>query len=164
MGLYQSLPDELGLLPLEERLLALGARLFSPRITAQGVKELEFVEIASCQPGGERGFESWKPGPYGIREPHPRLPAAPSGLLDLVVVPGVAFGLSGERIGMGAGYYDRFLARVPQVLRIVLAFDFQLLDSLELNPWDQPVDWIITESREVKGARLAPWIAGRLQG
>lgn len=143
--------------------MAFQARSFFPRIVDRGTRELEFVEIAPDRMRDEGMAEgekerAWIPGPYGIHEPHPRLPAAAAASLDVIVVPGVAFGPSGERIGMGMGYYDRFLARVPGTLRIVVAFDFQLLDSLEQQPWDQPVDWIITDQREMRGARVDPWL------
>lgn len=169
-GLYQALPDELGLLELEQRLLHLRARLFFPRVLNRQARELEFVEISRDQMRqaqilrAEKAHRAWVVGPYGIQEPHPRLPATPARELDFVVVPGLAFGLSGERIGMGAGFYDRFLARVPDLLRIVLAFDFQLLSHLEQNPWDQPMDWIITEAREFRGPKVVRWLQEWVKG
>jgi 5-formyltetrahydrofolate cyclo-ligase len=77
----------------------------------------------------------------------------------LIIVPGVAFGRQGERLGMGGGFYDRFLARIPDVIRVVLAFDFQLLDELEQQHWDQPVDWIVTETEEVRNERAEAWLS-----
>lgn len=67
--------------------------------------------------------------------------------LDLILVPGVAFDLKGNRIGMGKGYYDRFLARYPDVFKIGLAFEFQIFDELPKDPYDVAVDRIITEKR-----------------
>lgn len=159
IGLYQALPSELSLLRLEEELVAQGTRIFFPRLQPRPSRELELAEVASGQLlRGERSHQAWQAGPYGIQEPHPDLPAAPPSELDLIVVPGLAFGLQGERLGMGGGYYDRFLARVPNLLRLVLAFDFQLQDRLDQNPWDQPMDWVVTERREARGPRASQWV------
>src|SRR5205814_995342 len=78
--------------------------------------------------------------------------------LDLVIVPGTAFGERGERIGKGMGHYDRFLTKVPRALRVSLAFDFQVLSRLEQNPWDQPVHWIMTETREFRTPFVDRWL------
>lgn len=151
IALYRALPSELSLLELEKQFIQSGARLFFPRIlNPTENRQIEFVEIAPDQVLQE--------GPYGIQEPHPDLKAIDPAELDLIFVPGVAFGQKGERVGMGAGYYDRFLARIPNPLRVVLSFDFQLFDRLEQNPWDQPVDWIVTETREVRNSRVTQWL------
>ncbi len=154
IGLYQALPSELSLLELERCLLIYGARLFFPRVLNAAElarRDMEFVEIAPDQVlSGENAHQAWQEGPYGIQEPHSDLPPVDPGQLDLILVPGVAFGRQGERLGMGAGFYDRFLPRIPNALRVVLAFDFQLLEELDQQPWDQPVDWIITETDEVR--------------
>jgi 5-formyltetrahydrofolate cyclo-ligase len=168
IGLYQALPSELSLYELERALLVYGTRLFFPRVlnaSELAQRDMELVEIAPDQVlRGEKAHQAWQEGPYGIQEPHPDLPAAdPSQLaeLDLILIPGVAFGRQGERLGMGAGFYDRFLPRIPNALRVVLAFDFQLLEQLEQNPWDQPVDWIITETDEVRNERAFQWLSQR---
>jgi 5-formyltetrahydrofolate cyclo-ligase len=63
---------------------------------------------------------------------------------------------------MGMGYYDRFLASVPQALRIALAFEYQLLSGgLEQNSWDQPLHWILTATREFRSPRAQAWIAAK---
>lgn len=67
--------------------------------------------------------------------------------LDLILVPGVAFDLIGNRIGMGKGYYDRFLVKQKDVFKVGLAFEFQIFDELPKDPYDVPVDRIITEKR-----------------
>ena len=85
-------------------------------------------------------------GPYGIMQPKPEcIREVPIGKIDLVVVPGVAFDKHGNRLGRGGGYYDRFLAGLsPQVKRIGLAFDFQLLKELPVVSHDIPVTKVIS--------------------
>jgi 5-formyltetrahydrofolate cyclo-ligase len=110
---------------------------------------MEFVRMKSDDPNAD-----WVVGPYGIDEPHSELPAVDPQLLDLVLVPGVAFGPNGERIGRGAGYFDRFIPSAKNAFRAALAFDFQLVDRLDQNAWDQPVHWILSEKREIGSAAL----------
>lgn len=86
------------------------------------------------------------PGPYGIPQPKAEYirPVEPE-RIDMVIVPGVAFDKSGNRLGRGAGYYDRFLARVPkEVPKIGLAFDFQVFPSLPKSYHDLPVDKVFS--------------------
>ena len=81
--------------------------------------------------------------------------------LDIVVVPGLVFGPLGERMGRGAGYYDRFLARTERALRVALVFDFQIVSDVPQKPLDQPVHWILSESRELKAPFALKWCAER---
>ncbi len=99
-------------------------------------------------------------GAFGIWEPRADLPALDLNEAQMILVPGVAFGESGERIGMGAGFYDRTLASVQQGLRVALTFDFQLFPSLEQNPWDCSMDWIVTEKREMRNSKANAWLNG----
>lgn len=94
-----------------------------------------------------------KPGRYGIAEPDPaRCPAidmdaASTFAPDLAVIPGVAFDQQGNRLGHGAGYYDRFLAH-PAMARtalVGLAYTFQIVPALPVAPWDRPVHALCTE-------------------
>lgn len=64
--------------------------------------------------------------------------------IDLVIVPGLAFSANGERLGMGGGYYDRFLAEVsaPKVGIVCQAL---LLDSIPSSSHDMAMDWVVTE-------------------
>ncbi len=77
------------------------------------------------------GISQWKPGPYGIMEPDPALsPALPASSIDLVLVPGLAFTEAGDRLGHGAGYYDRFLHSLPgHIPTAGICF------SAQLEPW-----------------------------
>jgi 5-formyltetrahydrofolate cyclo-ligase len=69
--------------------------------------------------------------------------------IDIVVVPGIAFDIKGNRIGSGLGFYDRFLKNT-NVVKIALAFDFQIIDNINPSKEDIPMDIIITEKRVIK--------------
>ena len=76
--------------------------------------------------------EALEDGPYGIKQHQPqgRKNVALRDI-DLVIVPGVAFDRHKNRLGRGAGYYDRFLKKLPLGIPTVgLAFDFQVLNRL----------------------------------
>jgi 5-formyltetrahydrofolate cyclo-ligase len=156
IALYRALPGELDLHSLEKFFMEHGAKLSYPRVIESG--DLEFLEVPD-----PHSLDHWKTGPYGISEPHPELKKTEPKSFQCVVVPGVAFGRSGERVGRGKGYYDRFLAHIdpdPQfgALRIALAFDFQLFPQLEQKDWDQPVHWIMTEQQDIRLPAAERWL------
>lgn len=86
-------------------------------------------------------------GHYGIREPKEEyIRLSDSNLIDLVLIPGVAFDSVGNRIGFGAGYYDRFMKRLqPKAVKAALAYSFQIVDIVPSNDYDIPADYIVTE-------------------
>jgi 5-formyltetrahydrofolate cyclo-ligase len=95
-----------------------------------------------------------RPGHFGIPEPgdghrfEPRHDAP-----AVVFVPGLALSLSGQRLGRGGGFYDRFLASTgPGVTAVGLAYSFQVLESLPQEPWDRRLAYVVTE-RAVHDAR-----------
>lgn len=70
--------------------------------------------------------------------------------IDIIFVPGVAFDLSKNRLGHGKGYYDRFLTNLRKdSIKIGLAYDFQILDSIPADSHDVRMDIIISENRIV---------------
>lgn len=70
--------------------------------------------------------------------------------LDCVIVPGAAFDVHGHRLGLGGGYYDRFLKLAPHAKTIAPAFDFQLVEDLPVTPNDSDVDIIITPTKIIE--------------
>lgn len=140
--LYASMADEVQLYPLMEYCLLLEKTVCLPLITGLGT--MDAVKLPS--------MDALIPGKFGIKTIDPvRCELVPPSVIDLIVVPGAAFDARGRRLGLGAGYYDRFMAeRAPQARRIALAFDCQLADCVPVEPHDQIVDLVITESRCLK--------------
>lgn len=86
-------------------------------------------------------------GPWGIKEPAVDCPRAAIDDIDFILVPGVAFDRRGQRIGYGAGFYDRLLVRRSRHTDCVaIAFDCQVVDRIPAEDHDQPIDRLITET------------------
>jgi len=141
---FWSFGSEVSTPPLLERLHARGVRLCLPRI--EGGRDLTAVAYEPGDPLTETSFGAREPADGTVLEPH---------ALDLIVTPGVAFDRSGNRIGYGGGFYDRFLRRTrPVVPRIALAFDVQVLATeLPAGRFDLGVDMVVTETRTIRRAQ-----------
>ena len=88
-----------------------------------------------------------KTGNYGIREPKIDLPDVTLEEVNLVLVPGCCFDEKGFRLGYGGGFYDRFISDLGnKVVKVGLAFQIQIVDSLPCEEHDQPIDVLITEN------------------
>ena len=92
------------------------------------------------------GPDGWEMGQYGIRTPilsrsEILLPEA----LDLVLVPCTAFDADCFRVGMGKGYYDRYLPRCKNAVKIGIAFEAQRVDHAAVDEHDQRLDAYVTE-------------------
>ena len=87
------------------------------------------------------------PGAYGI--PGPRGGSeVPVGDIDVLIVPARGFDREGNRLGRGAGFYDRFMAHPDfRAFKVGLAFEAQVLDALPHDEHDLPVDVVVTESQ-----------------
>lgn len=83
---------------------------------------------------------------FGIMEPkEPFIRPVDPKDIDVILVPGLAFDRNRNRLGHGKGFYDRFLRGVKDdAIKIALAYDFQILDSIPVEDWDIPMDLIIT--------------------
>lgn len=107
---------------------------------------------------GITSLEELQSGHFGIREPKPEyIRLFDSRLVDLLLVPGVAFDSSGNRIGYGAGYYDRFMRRLePGVTKAALAYSFQIIDTIPSGEYDIPMDYIVTEKGTISCTNNKP--------
>ena len=97
----------------------------------------------------------WQPGNslnigrYGIQEPLTTAPKILPSTADLILVPTVAVDFQGYRLGYGGGFYDRLLS-LPQCLdlpTISIVFDYALIDSIPVDPWDTKMSFICTETK-----------------
>lgn len=83
---------------------------------------------------------------FGMSQPADKGPDIPVPEIDVFLTPGLAFDLSGGRVGNGAGYYDRVLSRRrPDSQAVGVTVDARVLDSVPMLDHDQRVDWIATE-------------------
>ena len=138
--LYASMPEEIDLFPLMEKLISAGKRIALPEITGRGTMEAR--ELAA--------MDALIDGAFDIPTPDPARGAQiPPEEIDVVIVPGAAFDADGGRLGLGGGYYDRFLPRATHAERLVLAFDFQIVPAVPMAAWDTRVDRILTERRSM---------------
>jgi len=94
------------------------------------------------------------PGTYGILEPKKDKQRVVSlDQIALIIVPAVAFDRKGNRLGHGKGYYDWLISQIPNVYSIGLAFGFQIVDKILVEPKDRTVDLIITEHDIIECSR-----------
>jgi 5-formyltetrahydrofolate cyclo-ligase len=148
---YLAFDGEIDPAPLLERALALGKHVYLPVLTSNPGNAMLF---ARYQPG-----LALKPNRFGIPEPQVSGEAllAPEHV-DLVLTPLVAFDISGNRLGMGGGFYDRTFAfeRHPghhcRPLLLGLAYELQKVEHLNRRPWDVTLDGIATEQALYPGS------------
>ena len=97
-------------------------------------------------------FRLWKQGDALIEESFgTRAPAATATEVqpDILIVPLLSFDRAGYRLGYGGGFYDRtleMLRKIKPVLAVGVAYSGQQVDAVLRGPYDQPLDWILTES------------------
>lgn len=137
LGVYAAIRGEISLAPLIASLPP-ETSLAWPRALDDG--QLAFV---TARP------EELRPGKYGILEP-PEGPLLAASALDVMFVPGTAFSPSGGRLGMGGGYYDRYLASLrPDTPRVGVAYHWQILDDLPLLPHDLFMTHLVSDKEYI---------------
>lgn len=105
-------------------------------------KELRFYYVNS--------YDDLEPGNMGILEPKTGCESAEAHCTDsFVIVPGVAFDKSGNRLGYGGGYYDRFFTKEPEHYRLGIAYDFQIFNQLPVEHGDKTADEVLTPGLHV---------------
>jgi 5-formyltetrahydrofolate cyclo-ligase len=92
------------------------------------------------------------PGTWEIREPISERCEKVTDLasLEFILLPGVAFGLDGARLGYGGGYYDKLLALIPhQPTLVAAAYALQVVENIPQENTDRKVEWLITEQETI---------------
>jgi 5-formyltetrahydrofolate cyclo-ligase len=139
--LYVAVRNEVDTVPLIQAALNEAKTVLLPRV--ENKAEIVPYKI-------KRFPEDVSPGFAGIPEPIPQKALPWHEKIDLIVVPGVVFDVRGGRIGYGLGYYDRFLKKMDEVIKIGLTFERCLTYALPLEPQDEIVDIVITEEHLFK--------------
>lgn len=131
--IYGYLPynQEVRTVPMLRRALEEGKRVAVPKVYGDDMKFIYLDDLSQVA----KGYA-------GIPEPVADGPVAQDETA-LVLMPGLAFDQAGHRIGYGGGFYDKFLAREPHHPTVALCYDFQVMDRLETEEFDIPVDLVI---------------------
>lgn len=138
IGLYSPIRMEADLISHAGLFRERGLRIALPRICGD---TLVFSEV--------KDNTELRAGVFGILEPLPDAAPVLREELYIICVPGLAFDAAGGRLGYGRGYYDQYLqpsagGRAPVLIGV--GYDFQLLDSVPMEPHDKRLDYIITPS------------------
>lgn len=131
--IYGYLPynQEVRTVPMLRRALEEGKQVAVPKVYGDDMKFIYLDDLSQVA----KGYA-------GIPEPVADGPVAQDETA-LVLMPGLAFDRAGHRIGYGGGFYDKFLAREPHHPTVALCYDFQVMDRLETEEFDIPVDLVI---------------------
>ncbi|HBN21931.1 MAG TPA: 5-formyltetrahydrofolate cyclo-ligase [Holosporales bacterium] len=133
VGVYSALRDEASTNLLLNHLSEQGCSMALPRLTQEG----------------EMHFHSWSQGTSLIKSPLGILePASNSAIVipHLCIVPLLAFDEKKGRMGYGQGYYDRYFAKHPSIIKIGWAYECQKFDALITEDHDVPLDEVIYEN------------------
>ena len=131
--IYGYLPynQEVRTVPMLQRALDEGKRVAVPKVYGDDMRFIYLDDLSQVA----KGYA-------GIPEPVADGPVAQDETA-LVLMPGLAFDPAGHRIGYGGGFYDKFLAREPHHPTVALCYEFQVIEHLETEEFDIPVDQVI---------------------
>jgi 5-formyltetrahydrofolate cyclo-ligase len=138
---------EVDLRALDARLRERNVRIAYPAVDPQ-THALTFRFVASPGAMKETAFQG-----VSLVEPSADEPEATPGQLDVIVLPALAVDPTGQRIGYGAGHYDRALPRfAPPATSVAVAFDFQLVAELPATDGDVRTDYVVTDARSLRAS------------
>jgi len=135
---YAPMPDEVDLTAMLNEALAAGKTVALPGYVSEAATYRAFIIKDFAK--------DCVPGKFGILEPKPTCPSLALNALDLALVPGVAFDLSGRRLGRGQGFYDRLLA-LASGIKCGVSFDEQIVHEIPVEPHDAHMNCLLTPSR-----------------
>lgn len=142
IAVYNALPEELSLVPTCALLYAHNMKICYPCVHT--FDRMEFYALTPAQIDAGPEFLT-KPNRLFTEESCAEYEHVKPDDIDLMIIPGLGFDRDRNRIGYGAGCYDRYLKRIPDTcLRVGVCFDIQLVEQLPVGPNDRPMDYIIT--------------------
>lgn len=133
---YVGIDGEVQTRSLIQSLLKSGKKVCVPRCKSGGIMDACYINSLD---------ELKSRPPFGIPEPDSDAEAADPGVIDFAIVPGLAFDRKGNRLGKGAGYYDRYLEKCRAV-KCGVCFDIMLKDGVPVDAFDILMDIIVTEN------------------
>ncbi|MBD3248874.1 5-formyltetrahydrofolate cyclo-ligase [Candidatus Woesearchaeota archaeon] len=133
---YASFQSEVYTFGMIHDILEIGKTLTLPKTKN---KDLELYNIS------HKDIKRLKQSRWGIYEPLGDTRTLDVKEHDVVIAPGIAFDLKGNRLGYGAGFYDRLFSKSKRTLKIALAFERQLIEKVPSEKHDIKLDMIITE-------------------
>lgn len=139
--LYMPVNNEVDVMLLAEAAMEQGKRVWVPKVIKKGEKDQAGEMVFNRYEGMDRTVT----GPYDIVESLSEEILEP-GENTLVIMPGVAFTWSRDRIGYGGGFYDRFLQENPQVDTIAVCYDLQVVDEIPVEESDMKPDYVVSET------------------
>lgn len=146
IAVYSSLDDEVNTKKIISKIIADKKTLLFPRIDID-TQKMEFCPV-------ESPTDQLRTGKHGILEPLSNIKAVETTHTNLILVPGRVFGIQGQRIGRGKGYYDKFLEKTNQATRIGIGFESQVTTAnIPQFSHDQKMDFILTEKRLISSPR-----------
>lgn len=143
---YMDFSNEVSTKFLIEKCFEMGKKVFLPKVAYKSKRRyLEVYEVTDIK-------NQLSKGTYGILEPNGNFTGkVDEKIIDMVVVPGVAFDEKRNRIGFGAGYYDSFLKNTKKEChKVGIAFEIQICPYIPAEEHDVPLDMIVTEKRVIK--------------
>lgn len=145
LAAFWPLGKEPDIAPVLRRWIEQGKTLALPRVEGPNPGDMKLYRIADPA-------IDLIPGTLGILEPDvSRCAVFLPESVEWILVPGVAYDLACHRLGRGKAYYDTLLPRVPpRARRTGVGYDWQIIeDAIPLDPWDQPLDSVVTDRRVV---------------
>ncbi|MDE7414585.1 MAG: 5-formyltetrahydrofolate cyclo-ligase [Muribaculaceae bacterium] len=133
--MYHSLPDELSTHRFLDKWQS-RKRFFLPRVNGVNLEILPYDE------------SRLELGAFHIEEPTGTDTIAPEEI-ELIIVPGVAYDRSGNRLGRGKGFYDRLLAST-RATKIGVGYEFQIVDEIPVDPFDVKMDMVISQKTVIR--------------
>lgn len=141
--MYASLPDEVETLSLIEELLQEGKKDVYCPVTQDN--EMDFYKISSV--------DDLKEGNFHVLEPEPleeKVLELQKDVAYCMLMPGLMFDKTGNRLGYGKGYYDKYLARVTEnvsLTTIALSYEAMVKDKIPAEDTDWCANYVVTEKR-----------------